>query len=244
MAWVLDEVGRALVIFADRTGGVSRSPFHWANTATNVGDDRSDVRENRRRVGDALGGPAADLSRWARVRVEHGARVGHASAADSGPMVGDAVITRDPKVALSFRSADCGPLVLAAGDHVALVHVGWRGLAAGVVSKAVQALRLVEPTRSIDAALGPTIGPCCYTLPRRSVELIAAKTGAVVSAGEADDGSHAVDLTAGITAILAKSDVGVRTLAVCTSCSPEHFSYRRDRDQAGRQATVVRLLPA
>ena len=243
VAWVLEEVGRARVVFADRTGGVSQHPFHWANTGSNVGDDREAVWENRRRVGAALGGIAADPARWARVRAEHGARVVTVSADDVGPMSGDAIITSDPNVALSFRSADCGPLVLAAGQHVALVHVGWRGLAAGVVANAVAGLRLVEPTSDIEAALGPTIGACCYSLPHRTVDLIEAQTGVIVSTGEREGGSRAVDLTAGIAAILSQSKVGLRALAVCTSCSDQHFSYRRDGDQAGRQATVVLLPP-
>lgn len=241
VGWVIDEVGRGRVVFADRTGGVSQPPFHWTNTGNNVGDEPEAVWENRRRVGDALGGTAADPSRWARVRVEHGAKVVTVSAFDAGPVTGDAVITRDPNIALSFRSADCGPLVIGAGEHVALVHIGWRGLAAGVVTNALEALRLLEPEAPIEAALGPTIGACCYTLPRQSVELIEASTGVRVRASDAGDEALPVDLTAGIAAIAADWGVMLRTLDVCTACSDHYFSFRRDRERAGRQATVVCL---
>jgi polyphenol oxidase len=241
MAWVFAEVGRARVVFADRTGGVSRPPFHWANTGNDVGDDRAAVWENRRRVGEALGGPAADPSRWARVKVEHGATVVIVSSSDTSRAIGDVAITSDPEAALSFRSADCGPLVLAAGDHVALVHIGWRGLAAGVVSNALEAMQLREPGRPIEAMLGPTIGACCYSLPEAAIAQIDHATGVAVGRQEREDGTRAVDLVHGISSILRRCGVALRTIDVCTSCSDEHFSYRRDGAYAGRQAIVVRL---
>ncbi len=241
MTWVVGQVGRGRVVFADRTGGVSRRPFHWANTGNNVGDDPEAVWENRRRVGGALGGIAADPSRWARVRVEHGPRVVTVNDIDEGPVIGDAVITRATNVVLSFRSADCGPLVLAAGEHVALVHIGWRGFAAGVVSNALDALLRVEPHAAIEAMLGPTIGACCYTLPRQSVAMIEANTGVTVSAQESAGDDVAVDLARGIAAILSSNGATLRTLDVCTACSEDYFSFRRDRELAGRQATVVSL---
>ena len=241
MAWVFAEVGRARVVFADRTGGVSRPPFHWCNTGNDLGDDRAAVWENRRRVGQALGGPAADPSRWARVKVEHGATVVAVSSTDTAGAIGDVAITSDPESALSFRSADCGPLVLAAGDHVALVHTGWRGLAAGVVTKALEAMQLREPGKAVEAMLGPTIGACCYSLPAEAIARIEHVTGVAVGRHELDDGTRAVDLVDGISSILGRAGVALRTIDVCTSCSDEHFSYRRDGAHAGRQAIVVRL---
>lgn len=56
-----------------------------------------------------------------------------------------------------------------------------------------------------------------------------------------DDGTRAVDLVDGIASILSGTGVALRTIDVCTSCSDEHFSYRRDGANAGRQAIVVRL---
>lgn len=241
MGWVFAEVGRARVVFADRTGGVSRPPFHWCNTGNDVGDDRAAVWENRRRVGAALGGPAADPSRWARVKVEHGATVVTVSSSDTERSTGDVAITSDPDVALSFRSADCGPLVLAAGGHVALVHIGWRGLAAGVVASALEAMQLREPGQPIDAMLGPTIGACCYSLPEAAIAQIEQVNGVAVGRHERDDGTRAVDLVHGISSVLGRAGIALRTVDVCTSCSDEHFSYRRDGAHAGRQAIVVRL---
>lgn len=235
------EVGRARVVFADRTGGVSRPPFHWCNTGNEVGDDRAAVWENRRRVGRALGGPAADPAGWARVKVEHGATVVAVSSSDTGRVIGDVAITSDPDVALSFRSADCGPLVLAAGDHVALVHIGWRGLAAGVVGSALEAMQLRERGGPIEAMLGPTIGACCYSLPEPAAAQIEQGTGVAVGRHQRDDGTRAVDLVGGISSILSGAGVALRSIDVCTSCSGEHFSYRRDGANAGRQAIVVRL---
>jgi copper oxidase (laccase) domain-containing protein len=56
------------------------------------------------------------------------------------------------------RTADCLPILLVAERGVALVHAGWRGLAAGVVEAALDCFR--APLRA--ALLGPAIGPCCF----------------------------------------------------------------------------------
>jgi copper oxidase (laccase) domain-containing protein len=56
-------------------------------------------------------------------------------------------------------------------------------------------------------------------------------------------GTPAVDLGAGIRAQLERDGVTVVDAARCTLESPDLYSFRRDRDEAGRQAGVVRLAP-
>lgn len=78
----------------------------------------------------------------------------------------DIIITDDPQAAVAVRVADCVPLLLAeeAGRVVAAVHAGWRGTAKRAAIAAVEALRErygVRPER-LTAAIGPSIGPCCY----------------------------------------------------------------------------------
>ena len=72
----------------------------------------------------------------------------------------------DPAVAVSVRAADCVPILLAdrRTGAVAAIHAGWKGTAAGAAIVAVQSLtsRFGTNPEDVIAAVGPSIGPCCY----------------------------------------------------------------------------------
>jgi len=90
----------------------------------------------------------------------------------------DALVSNDPRVAIAVRAADCVPLLLAdtKTGAVAAVHAGWRGTAAGVASAAVETLTRdfgVQP-QNLVAAIGPSIGPCCYEVGSELVDAFAA----------------------------------------------------------------------
>ena len=73
----------------------------------------------------------------------------------------DALFTAEPGLPLVVATADCAPIVLEGPDVVAVVHAGWRGAVAGVVPAALEAI--AEAGHVIErAAIGPTIGACCY----------------------------------------------------------------------------------
>ncbi len=93
----------------------------------------------------------------------------------------DAAVTSTPGCTLAVRSADCAPVVLLGAHSVGLVHAGWRGLVAGVVSSAVEAMRALgdEPEQ---AHLGPCIRPGCYEFSAADLDEVAARLGAGVRA--------------------------------------------------------------
>ncbi len=106
-----------------------------------------------------------------RLRQVHGTAVAVVRAHPPGeavdpPPQADIAITDDPAVALSVRVADCNPILLAdrRTGAVAAAHAGWRGTAAGVVAATVRALAHAFGSTPADlvAAVGPSIGPCCY----------------------------------------------------------------------------------
>ena len=72
---------------------------------------------------------------------------------------GDALFTRRRGLALAVVTADCVPVLLAAGDQLAAVHAGWRGLANRILAPALE--RFEDPG-AITGWIGPSIGPCCY----------------------------------------------------------------------------------
>jgi copper oxidase (laccase) domain-containing protein len=117
------------------------------------------------------------------------------------------------------------------------VHAGWRGLLAGVVPTAVDALRAVG-TGTVRAVIGPCIRPAHYEFGTDDLAVVAARFGDVVI-GTTVDGSPALDLAAGVRAAFGECGVvDVDDLGECTFADSRYFSYRRD-GVTGRQAVVA-----
>src|SRR5262249_41220347 len=132
-----------LVAFTERGGGESSGPFESLNVSQVVGDDPISVRANRDRIvaGLALG---AGIALPEQVHGDGVARVdgsnagaGFDDAGDRTPGT-DALVTSSPGVPVAILTADCVPVALAspAGGVLAVVHAGWRGLAAGILARA------------------------------------------------------------------------------------------------------------
>jgi len=149
----------------------------------------------------------------------------------------DALVTAERGVALAVQAADCAPVALLAEGAVGVVHAGWRGLAAGVVEHAVEAMRALGAGR-VSAVLGPCIRPRCYEFGDADLATVVAALGEGVRSTTAW-GTPALDLPAGVRAALAASGIDdVTDTGVCTACSPVHFSFRA-RQETARHAMVV-----
>ena len=177
-------------------------------------------------------------------RQVHGTQVVTAAPAGESPEA-DAIVTATPGTTVGVVTADCVPLLLVAPrEHVvAAVHAGWRGAAAGIVQRTLAHLRDafgVEPT-SVEAAIGPAIGACCYEVGpevRAAFRATSDDTTAVAWSrrGERD----VLDLRRAVRALLEAAGVrDVAMLGPCTRCSPAYCSYRRDGSGAGRQVSVI-----
>jgi YfiH family protein len=129
-------------------------------------------------------------------------------------------------------AADCMPVALGCRRAVAMLHAGWRGLAAGVLEEGVRALRDLAGAQEIVAVIGPCAGACCYEV---GPEVHAA------FAGSHRRGSR-IDLRAiAHERLLASGVVQVRDVEACTICDERYFSHRREGSRAGRQAGVAWL---
>lgn len=153
---------------------------------------------------------------------------------------GDALWTRRRGLALCVATADCVPVVVAAGGGITAVHAGWRGVVAGVVDEAVDALAAGLGERPPAAWIGPAIGPCCYEVG----EEVAARVEASCAIGVTRPGRATrphLDLVAAVEAQLRAAGVeAIERLGPCTRCSPELLcSYRRDGAAAGRNLTFA-----
>ncbi len=159
---------------------------------------------------------------------------------------GDIAVSDDPSVVLSVRAADCVPVLLADrhGRAVAAVHAGWRGTAAGAVIVAVRALAERFRTKPADviAAVGPSIGACCY-------EVGADLAGHFSAHAEAarwfsDDARPRLDLWSATRDQLTRAGVPAAQVHVAALCTFDHpallHSYRRDGARAGRLVAAIR----
>jgi hypothetical protein len=175
-----------------------------------------------------------------RPRQVHGANV---VRADAGEALGeaDAALATLPGVAVGVVTADCVPVLIAAGAAVAAVHAGWRGLAAGVIPRALEALAEAAPGAAPVAAVGPCIGACCYEVDAPVLDALGRRFGAALEGAlrPARPGHTLLDLAALarealLAAGLAPGRVGVLAGA-CTRCDAARFhSFRRDGASAGR----------
>lgn len=155
-----------------------------------------------------------------------------------GPPPGDALVSADAADCLAILTADCAAVALGSPEGVhAAVHVGWRGLAAGVVEAAVAAARALG-AGSLTAAVGPRIDACCYEFGAEELDELATRFGDEVRA-ETSSGAPALDLLAGLRIALAEVDVAEPAVyGGCTACDPALFSHRRAGDEA-RHALFV-----
>lgn len=225
---------RALI--TTRSGGVSVGPCAALNLAAHVGDDPAAVAENRRRLRLHL--PAEPL--W--LAQVHGVGVADAASAPAG-VEADAAVASRKNAVCAVLTADCLPVLLCdeGGTVVAAAHAGWRGLAAGVIEAAVQAM--AAPPSRLLAYLGPAIGPQSFEVGAEVRDAFmtcsAAAADAFVSKGR---GKYLADLYC--LARQRLNALGVSRVfggGRCTYSDAEHFySYRRDR-AAGRMASLIWL---
>jgi len=228
------------VAFSTRIGGVSEGAFSSLNLGILTEDDPARVVENRARLCTAVGAdPDGATMAWQR----HGATVARAQPRGivmPGTVYDhcDGLWSDEPGRAMLLLTADCMPIALARVDAerpaVEILHAGWRGLLAGVVAAGVRALG----TRGLRAAIGPSIGPCCYEVGAE----VAAPFREAFGDDVARDGT--LDLwTSAERALRAAGVEHVERFDLCTACEPHRFfSHRRDHGKTGRQGVIAYVV--
>jgi len=220
------------------------------NLSTLRGDDRERGGQARESLREAL-----DLRRLCATRQVHGVEVQRVRAGDleDGRLItsdADGQVTALSGVGAMVLTADCLPVALGCDGAVAMLHAGWRGLAAGVLEAGVRALRDVGGRDRIVAVIGPGAGVCCYEVgPEVHAAFAEADRGAEPGRGdEADRGGGAsrngthIDLRAIARERLLGAGVAeVLDVPACTICDERFFSHRREGVRAGRQAGVAWL---
>jgi YfiH family protein len=207
---------------------VSEGPYESLNLGILTDDVRSRVVENRELLLADLG-----LSDVAMGRQVHGVAI---REWDSPPEEGvelaelDGHVTRVPGLGLLVLVADCLPVALVGGGRAAMLHCGWRGLAGGIVERALESFD-APPA----AAIGPGIGRCCYEVGDEVLAEFAEYEG--VAEG------RMLSLRAVARQKLEAAGVTrIEDVDLCTSCRADlFFSHRRDAGVTGRQAGIAWL---
>ena len=157
--------------FSTRMGGVSKTPFDSMNLSFTRGDDETDVMENFRRFGKAIG---VSDSQMVFSDQTHTANVGIVTEEDLGKGILkpkdytdiDGLVTNCPGACLVTFYADCVPLFFAdpVRKVIGLSHSGWRGTAAAIGRETVEMMGHQFGSRPEDiiAAIGPSICGDCY----------------------------------------------------------------------------------
>ena len=251
------ELPGARAVFTTRRGGFSRGPYASLNLGRATDDDPEAVLRNRALLEAELGVPLRF------VRQVHGTTVLRRGASDSDPPragaeaepadpgsppnvalpASDGQVTSLRGLGLAALVADCLPIALADGGTVAMLHAGWRGLAAGVVGEGVRTVRQLDggdpvtPSPPLTAAIGPGAGGCCYEVGEEVHEAFAGQPAEVHR-------GRRLDLKAIARHELHKAGVAeVHDVGLCTICGDGSlfYSHRRDRGVTGRQVGVAWL---
>lgn len=236
---------RALI--TTRVGGVSRgaygAPPHGSdgmNVGLASGDDVNNVAANRA----ALRARLPSEPRW--LNQVHGTMVTDAALVKPDfAVTADAAFTDAPNVVCAVSIADCMPVLLAdtSGRCVGIAHVGWRGVASGVIQATVRAMRtrVANADSELIAYLGPAIGPLHFEVGAEVLDAMCEDLPAAERAFKArSHGKYLADLfDLGRQALERVGVCRVYGGEDCTYSDPARFySFRRDRI-TGRHAALI-----
>jgi YfiH family protein len=257
--------------FSTAPGGIS--PLE-NETVLNLGftdwDTRENVQENRRRFQTAAGAPDFPL---VTLKQFHSDVIHLFDTPSPDARRGDASITNRPNLLLAIQTADCVPILLVDPKKraIAAIHAGWRGTLARIAAKTIGKMQMHFGTnpRDLLAAIGPSIGPCCYEVGTEvATQFLSQFPDAPGYFDEFRTGDEPNPIQwlnmmppghqpppKGVLLHLRKANrsqllaAGLRpqnihTIDLCTACRPDLlFSYRKQGPKSGRLMSVIALRP-
>ena len=239
--------------FTTRRGGVSTGYLSSLNIGTHRGDSPENVTENYRILAEHLGFDPGRLVLSSQTHSDTVTRVtsAHWGAGLTQPPLPacDALITDTPGTTLVVFTADCTPILLwdSRTGAIGAVHAGWRGTAANIAGKTVEAMVRFFGTNPADlrAAIGPNIGSCCFETDRDVPEALLAAYGSAAAPFIRQRGEKFFPDLKKINA-LALEQAGVTMPDVstdCTACQPDRFwSHRITGGNRGSQGARITCL--
>lgn len=232
-----------------RSGGVSDTPYSSLNLATHVGDNLKAVIQNRLRFSKV-----SDIASFKYCQQIHSDTVINADTLpnivfnkinpDLETVSGDGLISARQSDALAVFTADCVSVFILdiATPAIGMVHAGWRGTIARIVTKALSQMKdsFGTLTENCRIHLGPSIKQCCYEVSSDLLARFEENFGQDVHNGQA--------LSLHTANIIQLVNVGVPSEFIsssqfCTACRTDMFySFRAEGGQTGRMLSYIQLV--
>lgn len=241
--------------FTTRHGGVSPEPYKSLNLALHVGDDPTNVVENRKRLLQEAG---LSIDQLVCAEQVHGKHVTAVALADKGNGAtdyesavpdSDGLCTDEHDLILTLFFADCVPILLydPVKEAACALHAGWKGTALKIVAEGIQKMQKSYGSKPADmaAAIGPAIGGCCYGVSEEVAEKLKASVDGETAALTQRQGKWHVDLQTLNREQLLEAGLrpeNIDVLAYCTSDRTDlFFSHRKENGRTGRQGAFIGL---
>ncbi len=235
--------------FTGRQGGVSTGKITGLNLGFRVEDDPASVMENYRLVGEDLGLPLentvlAKQTHTNHIRIVTREDAGKGLFRESDITDTDGLMTKERGIPLVVFSADCVPILLydPKTPAIAAIHAGWRGTEKAIAKNVVAMMQehFGSDPKDILAAIGPSIGPCCFTFGEDATEHFPQKFCKPLSQGKFLVDIWSVNREQLLTQGVLPEHIDISGL--CTVCHQDKFySYRTHREHTGRQGAIIML---
>ncbi|MDG5788487.1 peptidoglycan editing factor PgeF [Evansella sp. AB-P1] len=246
---------RIIAGFTTKNGGDSNSSFSTFNLGLHVNDDEKAVARNRNKLANLLSYPT---SQWACAEQVHDNKivkvtkelVGKGVYDYSNSIKGtDGLYTAESNLLLTLCYADCVPLYFFEKKHqlVGGAHAGWKGTVKNIAGEMVRTWVEVEGANPNDimAAIGPSIGPCCYVVDDYVINFVhdALENTDTLPYKVISKGQYALDLKKLNMLLMIQSGISRQNIVIsnhCTSCEDNiFFSHRRDKGNTGRMMSFI-----
>ncbi len=240
--------------FTTRLGGVSKGYYSSMNMSFNRGDDENFVRENYKRICDAIDVKCENLVFTKQTHTDNVIRVDEKDRGIgfSRPSFSDidGLVTNAKNVALVTQFADCTPLLFLDPKNNAIgsCHSGWRGTVKRIGKKTVELMQkeFGSDPNDIICAIGPNIGKCCYEVDDAVFnEFKSAGFDTKLIFTEKGNGKYMLDLRKANELILLNSGIKKENIDIsdiCTCCNFDSmFSHRASGEKRGNMAAIIEL---
>jgi polyphenol oxidase len=233
-----------------RHGGISSGVYTSLNLGFGTADGGLSVLTNRHKVADSL---AIPLDYFVMANQVHGTHVEVVTREKRGAgafhrhnalPATDAMVTNEPEICLFVMAADCVPVLFfdPVKKVIGAAHAGWRGtigrIAAATVLK-MQEIYQCHP-QNICAAIGPSIGPCCYEVGGEVIDAVLQAFGTTEGLIRFDNDESLPIFNLWQANKLQLMETGLKeenieTAGICTKCrADDFFSSRQGKGITGR----------
>lgn len=254
---LLEKTGLVKHGFSTRMGGVSEGIFSSMNLSFHRGDKEECVRENFRRIAEALGTRTehmvfSDQTHTTNVRVVTKEDRGKGIHRPLDYQDIDGLVTNEREIMLVTVYADCVPVYLVDTKHkaIGLCHSGWRGTVGKISQETLRVMKENFQTEAEDvlASIGPSICQDCYEV-SEDVVLEVEKSFGKECMGELayakENGKYQLNLWRANELALLQAGVPkhqIQTTDICTCCNSKYlFSHRATAGRRGNLAAFLEL---